>query len=186
MAVVQAGFMASIVNYPKSFGVICTTEELEDYVYFWRCIGYLLGIDDHFNVCSEGLVRTRAITKSIETDIMLKGLHNPPPDFYRMADALVGGMNLPFAWSLIRPHSKESVISFSLDVMGQPWPGWLRRGWMDYPRICLYKTNTFFMRWCPSYERRLNWLLSILVNKSLPLVNNQHRLGRATLNSYGV
>lgn len=38
-ACVQSGFMGLLVLHSKKFGIRASEEELEDYIYFWRCIG---------------------------------------------------------------------------------------------------------------------------------------------------
>src|SRR6218665_2937729 len=63
MALVQAEFMASVLMYPSNFGIKCTKEELEDSVFFWRGIGYLLGIKDQFNICSGNYKETYRLCK---------------------------------------------------------------------------------------------------------------------------
>lgn len=46
MAVVHTGFFAAILLYPAHFGVRASRPELDDWVFFWRVVGYLFGIDD--------------------------------------------------------------------------------------------------------------------------------------------
>ena len=64
MALVQSGFFGGIILHPDAFGVHCTDADLDDYVHFWRGIGYLLGIDDRFNLCSGGLESTNIFKRS--------------------------------------------------------------------------------------------------------------------------
>jgi len=94
MALVQAGFMAVIIMYPIEFGVKCTVKELKDYIFFWRGVGYLLGIDDAYNICSGDYLETYAVCKEIEVDVFLPGLHQPTEKFALMADAYIDGVNL--------------------------------------------------------------------------------------------
>ncbi|CAG5077794.1 Protein of unknown function [Cotesia congregata] len=52
MAMTQGGFVGLVVLFPEALGIHgATDKDLEDYFYVWRCIGYLLGIEDEFNFC---------------------------------------------------------------------------------------------------------------------------------------
>ncbi|PSN45376.1 hypothetical protein C0J52_07533 [Blattella germanica] len=56
MAVAQFGFVGLFILYPAYFGAHrITDEELEGFVFLWRCIGYLLGMDDKYNFCNGSL-----------------------------------------------------------------------------------------------------------------------------------
>lgn len=47
MAMTQGGFVCLVVLYPQALGIHgATDKELHDFCYVWRCIGYLLGIED--------------------------------------------------------------------------------------------------------------------------------------------
>lgn len=47
MAYTLFGFMGLPVLYPDHFGIYPKTDEdLDNFCYVWRCIGYLLGIDE--------------------------------------------------------------------------------------------------------------------------------------------
>lgn len=113
MSLVQAGFMGAIIMYPKQFGIRASPSDLEDYVYFWRWIGYLLGIEDSNNICRNSFEESVAICHEIENLIVYPALLNPPSHFDHMAKALTDGMNLTHRIRLFTP---ESIISLSLDL----------------------------------------------------------------------
>jgi hypothetical protein len=176
MAVVQSGFIGAVILHPDAFGISQpATNELSDYVFFWRGIGYLLGIDDEYNICTHGLEVAQDICRSIETEIVLPGLYQPPSEFHRMTDAYIEGMNGNDL--KIRMTTKESVIAFSISVLtGQMLhlPSWLRLNWSEYFRIWLRRGNVFLIKWCPGYRRLLNWLImNVLFRFCLPLVEKQ-------------
>ena len=55
MSLVQTGFMGGISIYPEMCGMgNVPKEEIADYVAFWRCVGYQLGVPDEFNLCGGG------------------------------------------------------------------------------------------------------------------------------------
>lgn len=89
MGLVQSGFIGVTIMYPKEFGIHCTVEELDDYVYFWRWMGYLLGIDDKYNICIDGYKKAKELCHAIQREIVIPSLTRPPEQYYPMADAFV-------------------------------------------------------------------------------------------------
>ena len=52
MSGTQFAFMGLPLLYPEKFGMAGASDgELEGFVHFWRCIGWMLGLDDRFNFC---------------------------------------------------------------------------------------------------------------------------------------
>lgn len=52
MAMTQWSLIGLVGMHPKQCGFHrATKEELAEYVYFWRVIGYCMGIEDRFNIC---------------------------------------------------------------------------------------------------------------------------------------
>lgn len=115
MSLVQCGFIGAIIMYPQELGIKCTKEELEDYVYLWRWIGYLLGIDDDRNLCTEGYVKAYKLCKAIERDILFPALDDPPEQFYPMAHAVTDGINMP---TFIKLYSPVSILA---SIPGYTW-----------------------------------------------------------------
>lgn len=153
MALVQAGFMAAVAMYPSRFGIKCTRQELEDYVFFWRGIGYLLGIKDRFNLCSGDYDQFYKLGKAIEHRVIYRGIINPPPEFETLANSYINGMN-----SLVlgmKLFTKESVIAFTFKIMKLPLVN-LKITWIDWLRILLLKFLAFSIRWVPGVERLMN------------------------------
>ncbi|ELU05540.1 hypothetical protein CAPTEDRAFT_228177 [Capitella teleta] len=153
MALVQSGFMGAVVMYPWSFGIACSASELHDYIFFWRGIGYLLGIDDKYNICSGTYFETVAICKEIEQKLLLPSLKNPPLEFDRMADAYIEGTNMRRRFLTF---TKESVVGFSLGAMGHCVG---RLSFRDRMRVWWLKALVVFIRWCPLFSRLNNRLI---------------------------
>jgi len=169
MALVQAGFMAAVVMYPLYAGVKCTVNELEDYIFFWRRIGYLLGISDEYNVCCGNYAETYAICKEIEVEVMLRGLRQPPEQFALMADAYTEGIKAISVPML----SKESIISFSVQGMGHSMPGWVELTWLDWFSVQVLELQIAMIRWFPGYETLFNHLTMKGFWSNLNLVEKQ-------------
>jgi len=110
MSLVQCGFIGAIVMYPEDLGIKCTPSDLEDYVYFWRWIGHLLGMDEKHNLCISGYEHAFKLCKAVERDILFPALINPPEQFYPMAHAVTDGVNKLTFLKLFSPHSIVASI----------------------------------------------------------------------------
>lgn len=119
MAIVQTGFMGAISIIPKKFGLHATEQDLADYVFFWKCVGHQLGIDDCFNICSLGKSTSDQIVRQAISSVLLPDLANPPPQYSHTAEAYVKGLNLmmlglPF-------FSVKSTNALSFWALGLQW-----------------------------------------------------------------
>jgi len=85
MACVQTGFMGAVTILPKKFGIHASDQDSEDYVYFWKCAGYQLGIADEFNLCSLGKDVADNIIWEIIEDVLLPDYAHPPSDYAPIA-----------------------------------------------------------------------------------------------------
>lgn len=118
MSLVQCGFMGALIMYPDKFGIRCSIKDLDDYVYFWRWVGYLLGIKDRNNICYGGYVTAYNICKEIEQNILIPAMKDPPEHFLPMAKAFKDGEKLLFK---VSPFSVRGMMSFSLEAMGEKY-----------------------------------------------------------------
>ena len=172
MAVVHSGFFSAILLYTPHFGVSCTRSELDDYVFFWRILGYLFGIEDQYNICSQGLDFAIVTCKDIESEVTWKGLRNPPQGWKEMADAYISGVNL-FLAAGAPVTSTESVVAFRVWMMGYELPVWLKLTWLDRGRIWILKLATIMMLWCPGFEKLINLFAHALYKHSMRYVDRQ-------------
>ena len=78
MAMVQAAFVAPPILLGRALGF--DESELEHWCYFWRCLGYLLGIDDEHNICNSK-EQALKICYDVMYECVLPGLETPPPNF---------------------------------------------------------------------------------------------------------
>ena len=114
MGLVQSGFMGGIVMYPEMFGLQCSKDDLEDFIHLWRGLGYLLGIDDKYNICSGNYQQTYNINKELEEQLIFPSLENPPKDFDKMCTAYIDGMNLYMG---IQATSRESISALAYEAV---------------------------------------------------------------------
>lgn len=150
MSLVQSGFIGAIIMYPKQFGIRADRQELEDYVYFWRWIGYLLGIEDCNNICKNSLDESIAICHEIEDIIVYPALQKPPPKFHLMAKAFTDGTNLLHKFKLFTP---ESIISFGLDRTGKKR---INYSFVDRFRILFLKAVVDLLYYCSGFRYLIN------------------------------
>ena len=119
MGLVQSGFMGAVVMYPSQFGVKCTESDLEDYIHLWRGLGYLLGIDDRYNICSGSFHDTKNIVKEIEQKLLVPALLDRPEHFDLMSNAYVDGLNQEFLFPLT---TREQMLALSYELVRLPVP----------------------------------------------------------------
>jgi hypothetical protein len=163
MALVQFGFVCLVGTYPSSFGIKHTQQESEDYVFFWRGIGYLLGVKDEFNICSENYNDFYRLVKELEKEIVYPGIRDPPSEFETLSNAYIDSVNSLLKFKLF---TKEAIIGFTFRIMGLSLPN-LKLSWTDLLRILLLRVVFFSIRWVPGFERLCNhlamWLFWIVL-----------------------
>lgn len=153
MGLVQSGFFGAVLMYPKEFGIKCSSEELADYVFVWRVIGYKLGIHDDYNICRPELTDTMALVKEIEQKCLIPALLNPPKDFQKMADAYIDGTNKDAPISL---NSIDALLSLIFDGLNARYPKSL--GLKDTVRYYFFKILFFLVYYLHGFEKVFNYL----------------------------
>lgn len=85
--------MGHVVTYYKSFGLTFEPDNLMALCHFWRVVGYMIGIDDRFNLCnSDSLEVITSRCNAIFKHIITPGLMNRENDFEMMSDAFFNGL----------------------------------------------------------------------------------------------
>ena len=154
MSLVQFGFFAPMVMYPKKFGLRCTQKDLEDYVHFWAGIGYLLGIQDKYNICINGLDEALHISKEVEQHILIPAMKNTPKEFHSMAKALTDGLNLTSRLSF---SSVASVMALAYWVFEMEVP---RLSLLDWFRFWNFRVFALLVYWLPGFELVMGYSVS--------------------------
>lgn len=72
MAMMQFAFMGLITLKSKLLGITTTNEYLESMIHFWRTIGYLMGMNDKYNLCTDSWETTKP-----RLEILLHKLYEP-------------------------------------------------------------------------------------------------------------
>ncbi|XP_058826064.1 uncharacterized protein LOC131685996 isoform X2 [Topomyia yanbarensis] len=92
MAVTQFGFVGYIVLGYKKLGIAYRTEDMEAIVHFWRVIGYMIGIQDRYNLCTDRLSTTEQRMTQIQEQVLRPALVARKETFEEMGNALIDGL----------------------------------------------------------------------------------------------
>lgn len=93
MAVTQNSFMGHVVACHDTFGMPYDPENFLALCHFWRVIGYMLGIEDRFNLCAgDNLAEIKSRSQAIFRHMIVPGMLHAPSDFQMMTDAYFEGL----------------------------------------------------------------------------------------------
>lgn len=81
MALTQFTFMGFNLMCPEQFGIVGTREQFEAFNHLHRLIGYMLGVEDRFNLCGETLDETLGRLEAAREDMLLPDLSSPCEEF---------------------------------------------------------------------------------------------------------
>ncbi|XP_050295427.1 uncharacterized protein LOC126735472 [Anthonomus grandis grandis] len=112
MALTQFGFMGYQLVRSKQLGVYyATNEEWQAFIHVWRVIGYLLGIEDRFNICKGSVAETKAICEKLIERAFIPNINKKDPEFIEMSQYLCRGL-----WA-IQPFLNFDVLWFLLNCL---------------------------------------------------------------------
>lgn len=92
MAITQNSFLGHVLVYHNQFGMQFEPEEMHALCHFWRVIGYMLGIDDQYNLCAGDFATVQSRCLAIFRHIIVPGLLHAPMDFQGMTEAYFNGL----------------------------------------------------------------------------------------------
>ena len=151
MGVVLSGFMGGVIMYPRFGGIICSRSDLDDYVYFWYGIGYLLGIEDRYNICARGLDDALIFCKEIEQEIVYRSMQKPPDEYTEMTNALLSSVTKGRSFTLL---TVPVISALAIDLMGKQHVYSL--SYSDTIRYYIWKIIFFSIRHCYILRNLLN------------------------------
>ncbi|XP_061173666.1 uncharacterized protein LOC133182837 [Saccostrea echinata] len=134
MSLVQHAFIHYAILLSDKLGLECTKTDLDDYVYFWRWMGYFLGIRDENNICINGLENARAICKELAEAVVYPALSATSENSENMAQTFADGLTL---LTFIPIQSAKSLMAFYLDIDDEP---------RDFKLTILDKCRVLFLR----------------------------------------
>ncbi|KAG8201805.1 hypothetical protein JTE90_027286 [Oedothorax gibbosus] len=113
MALTQFSFVGLIFLYPKHVGMHCSREDLECLIHFWRGIGYLLGMEDRYNLCNGNLDETLAVCRDIMEMELKPSVRNASKESSTKSRGIIKAVN-----SFIMFLSWEAMARFWFEKMG--------------------------------------------------------------------
>lgn len=116
MAITQFGFMGFTVLRHKRLGMNCSQEDLDAVVHMWRVLGYLLGIEDQYNLCTDSYEGTVARLNEMFYNVVTPVMYKPPENhFHTMSDAMLSGL-----WSFVPIITTPSFVYLAKMLSGVP------------------------------------------------------------------
>lgn len=93
LALTQFGFVGFSMLKPDKFGIRqLQPGDWDAYNYVWRVIGYMIGIEDRYNICRETFEETREVCQLLQERVYTPCLENVPEHFEHMARVMLDGM----------------------------------------------------------------------------------------------
>eukprot|EP01125_Pyxidicula_operculata_P022109 TRINITY_DN8892_c0_g1_i1.p1 TRINITY_DN8892_c0_g1~~TRINITY_DN8892_c0_g1_i1.p1 ORF type:complete len:350 (+),score=51.39 TRINITY_DN8892_c0_g1_i1:21-1070(+) len=162
-AFTQVGFVVGLVKYPQHFGMKVTSEEMDGLIFFWRCIGYAMGISDELNTCAS-YEKVMSVIKDFTENYLKPSLTNPSDDFERMSQVLIDGLTM---YSFI--PSRNALIKYVTHIIGAEYPSS-----STYPKFKMTTRDHIwymwililwnFAIWVPGFNQLLNRRLKRRIN----------------------
>lgn len=107
LAFTQFGFVGFMLLDAEHLG-IKDRKYYEGSVHLWRTIGYMLGISDEFNLCTDSWETTKPRLILVRDEIYKPALENTSPEFQQMTRAMISSM-----LSIIPTLTVDSFIFFT-------------------------------------------------------------------------
>lgn len=107
LALTQFGFLGFLILDAANVG-IKDPDYFEGTVHLWRTIGYMLGISDEFNLCSDSWESTKPRLVLVRDEIFKPSLENTSPEFLEMTKAMIDGL-----WAHLPTLSVGSFLFFT-------------------------------------------------------------------------
>ncbi|EDS32585.1 conserved hypothetical protein [Culex quinquefasciatus] len=101
LAITQFAFMGYVILNPGKVGSKTSPQDLEALCHFWRVLGFLLGLEDRFNVCTPNMEETIARIDQIQRKHLKSALTKRDDKFERAAEALLAGL---WCFNLLLDH----------------------------------------------------------------------------------
>lgn len=116
MAITQFGFMGFLLLRHQRLGINCKPDDLDAIVHMWRVLGYMLGIEDQYNLCTDSYDGTMKRVKEMFNHVVTPVMYKPPePKFMEMTDAMLSGL-----WSYVPLITTPSFVFLAKMISGVP------------------------------------------------------------------
>ncbi|XP_039447703.1 uncharacterized protein LOC120426947 isoform X1 [Culex pipiens pallens] len=92
VAITQFGFVGFVALSYQMLGIRYDEAGMEGFVHFWRTIGYMLGLEDRFNICTEDLTSSKQRMTLVLEQILRPALQTVSTEFVQMTNAMIDGL----------------------------------------------------------------------------------------------
>ncbi len=160
----QFAFVGLVILHPDKFGMKrATEEELAGFVHLWRCLGWIVGIQDVYNFCRlNSLSDTRLLAQYFMNDLILPWLKDSlSPEYEHMGRAVIVGANPYFHVSY------EAVYLYIGSVLDIPLPNVEKSVTSSQRKEC--SLFNFLFGWFFNLPLA-NWILNFIVYLSLKVI----------------
>jgi hypothetical protein len=114
MALTQFGFVGLFVLFPSKFGAHgISDEDLDSFVHLWRCLGYVLGLEDRYNFCNGDLETVQQRSHDIIHFWVKPNLRDVSRDWEHMSRCVVEGISF-----YIPGITFETSLLYLCDILG--------------------------------------------------------------------
>ena len=152
MHLTQFAFVGLPILKPQYFGFRDNPKDLEALIHFWRYVGHLLGIPDHYNLCNKPLPELREHCQLLLDNIFKPALAKSQRDSSAMSDGIVesvrsyipglavnGFKQYLYDTIALRSKDKNSVFSLPMDLTSRVsyYASWITfRYLLHIPSVC--------------------------------------------------
>ncbi|OQR66781.1 hypothetical protein BIW11_13931, partial [Tropilaelaps mercedesae] len=90
MATTQISFVGFMILFPRAVGLRhFSREDQEAVLHYWRCIGYLLGISDSYNICGGSVETVRTLTRDFVDKLLRPSILTTSVDRFKLAKGIL-------------------------------------------------------------------------------------------------
>ncbi|XP_023223792.1 uncharacterized protein LOC111625012 [Centruroides sculpturatus] len=112
MAMTQFAFVGLITLFPTKLAIDWNKEDTECFLHFWRCIGYLLGMEDQYNICKESYQNITSLFNEILEKEIKPNIKKPLEESVQMAKDIVTTLrcvNPMLSWKSLSEYWNENL-----------------------------------------------------------------------------
>ncbi|XP_011169080.1 uncharacterized protein LOC105202327 [Solenopsis invicta] len=172
MSGTQFASMGLIVLYPEQFGIHNASEEdLDAFCHMWRGLGYLLGIEDHYNFCRGSLQDVRQRSKDFIEHWVKPNFQTVTPEWEHMTMCLYEGVKY-----IARVTNLYKVILLQLcDLFELSMPRLYDS--FNLPEKMIYMFHKFLFKYMvklPGVFSIMNAMLNACLDQAADFDENKH------------
>ncbi|XP_059473467.1 uncharacterized protein LOC132195467 [Neocloeon triangulifer] len=153
--ITQFAFIGMAVMYPEKLGIGSHTEaDLEALVHLWAVLGYMIGIEDKYNWCIDGLQKFRERGLALRRSCILPNLRNGDASWEHMSRCMGRGTGL-----YMPSVTFESLLLYLMFVLNAPMNNlWAVISWRHKILYCISKIMLTIVIYLPGAKEFFNHL----------------------------